>query len=284
MRPKYPFFIVIDDGGFPFAGLEDEIIPIRMEVYATILRLAKDFGMRIPVCFTMKFLDRENVSGLGAALPYLDELLGFLKENGEHIEMGYHGLKHNYEGCSGEFYCLGRGTAVPEEIQRERIRTSAEIFRSLGMPFPELFVPPCHAWENGVTDRILSEYGTKYLVSFGQLDYQGRRFIWKDSRSLEFLHREEIGVYSRHIAIPPQAFETACRLIVPRTLLTNIKFRRRLTNPLVHSYMTHIGNFMPRNYDFWARLFEWARKQPALEFCKDNRTAAELYNQLEKNG
>jgi hypothetical protein len=251
-----------------------------MDVYATILKLAKEFGMRIPVCFTMKFLDKDNISGLGAALPYLDELLFFLKENSSNIEVAYHGLRHHYEGCTGEFFCLDSGSVVPEDVQRERIRTSADIFKSLGMPFPELFVPPCHGWESGVTDKILSEYGVKYLVSFEILNYGGKKFRWVDSKFVKFLHREEIGIYSRHVRISQEAFETACRLIVPRTLLTNLKFRRRFTNPAIHSYMTHIGNFMPSNYDFWARIFEWTRNNPALAICKDNKEAVELYARL----
>ncbi len=278
---KYPFFIVVDDGGFPSSAPASVFQPADMTVqisaYETIVRLAAEFGMRIPVCFTMKYLDVHKLSACATPLPYAAELLEYLKENSRSIEFGYHGLTHEYNGCAQEFFCLDTATKVPEETQRQHIQSSAEIFKSLGMEFPKIFVPPCHAWEGEVTDRLLAEYGVKYLISFESLNYKGMQFRWSDSTCLRFLHREEFGVYARHETIPLESFVTAKKLIVPRSLKVNLLGRRRLFNPVIHSYMTHIGNFLPHNYGFWTRLFEWVLRNPDLELCKDNNAAVEAY-------
>jgi len=274
---KYPFFIVIDDGGFDFAVYENRNSKISMDVYYTILKLAREFDIKIPICFTMKYLDKENISGVGTPLEYADDLVDFLKENKKYIEIGYHGLTHKYKNHIGEFYCLDVNEPIPEKIQREHIEKSAKIFEYWNLDFPELFVPPYHAWELGVTDKLLSKFGVKYLVSFEKFRYNNYEYKWNASRYILFLPREDMGIYSYHTYLTEDRLKIAKKLILPRNIINNLRFRKRIFNKPVHSYMTHIGNFMPQNYDFWVELLNWVKDNPKLQLCRDNQNAVESF-------
>jgi len=57
----YLFFFIVDDGGFPYAIPGEEESKLDMTTY-NILKLAMECDVRIPICFTMKYLDKENIS------------------------------------------------------------------------------------------------------------------------------------------------------------------------------------------------------------------------------
>ena len=274
---KYPFFLVIDDGAQPTVESEGRIHDVGIAPYQTVLRIADRFGLRIPICFTMKYLDTKNISGCASPLKYTDELIGLLKGNRSRIEVGYHGLTHQYQNHAGEFYCLDSGSPVPGAVQQEHIDKSAEIFSAMGFDFPEIFVPPYHAWERGVTDNLVSKLGVKYLVSFSRLEYKGRAYTWDRSNSVLFLDRDDIGIYSHHITLDEPHLMLAQKLVLPRSIINNLRFRRRLINRKVHSYMVHVGNFAPQNYLFWVRLLEWVQHNPVLELCENNQRAVDLF-------
>ena len=274
---KYPFFLIIDDGAHPRVKSEGGSHDVGIAHYQTVLRIADRFGLRIPICFTMKYLDTQNISGCAGTLEYADELIGLLKGNPSRIEVGYHGLTHQYRNHAGEFYCLDTRTPVPEAAQKEHLEKSAEIFCSLGFEFPEIFVPPYHAWERGVTDDLASELGVKYLVSFSRLHYMDHTYRWKGPSSLLFLDRDDIGIYSHHRTLGEGHLRLSQKLILPRSLVNNLRFRRRVFNRRMHSYMVHIGNFAPENYPFWVKLLEWVQHNPALELCGHNQRAVDLF-------
>jgi predicted deacetylase len=274
---KFPFFIVVDDGGHPQVGLKGERDDIGISVYRTILKLAGEFQLRIPICFTMKYLDKENSSGFAEPLSYLDELIALLTENQNLIEIGYHGLTHEYDNHPGEFYCMDLHRPVPPSVQEQHLEMSAEIFSHLGIDFPELFVPPYHAWEQGVTDRLTAQFGVKYLVSFPRLSFEGRVYSWSPSRFLHFLHREDLGIYSYHKRLNDDHLKTAQKLALPRKMIDRLRLRRTFFDTRIHSYMVHIGNFFPENYPFWKKLLKWVKDHPRMELCEDNRTAVSLF-------
>jgi hypothetical protein len=278
----YPFFFVVDDGGFPHAGHAEEPRQVGMENYRTILRIAKRFSLRIPICFTMKYLDKSNISGEGTPIGYLDDLIAFLKENHDCIEIGYHGLTHEYNHHVGEFYCLDTRQAVPVDVQQEHIEKSAHVFSDLGLAFPKVFVPPYHAWEWGVTDRLVSGFGVKYLISFARKRYGNRRYQWRPSRWLRFLPREEMAIYSYHTVLNSAQIALAKKLLLPRTAVNNLSLRRTLLNVPVHSYMSHIGNFFPENYDMWVELLDWIKGQAKIKLCANNETAVDLISQFRR--
>jgi hypothetical protein len=271
---KYPFFIIIDDCGFPYVNLDDSNERIPFSVYENILNIAKEFDIRIPLCFTVQFLDINNVSGYGQPLDYAEKLIKFLKENQEYIEIGYHGLTHSLRGHRGEFYLLDIDEYVPEKVQREHIEKSDLIFQDLGFDFPKLFVPPFHAWELGVTDRILCEFGAKYIVSLENLN---DKYKLQSSRYLMFLPRIFIGIHSNDTIIDEVMLEKAKRLIIPTNLIFNIIYHGKVFNSPVHSYATHIGNFMNGNFKVWRELFNYVAKRSELRICRNNIDAIKNY-------
>jgi len=290
---KYPFFIIVDDGGFEYAVYNDEKSKIDMGTYYTILKIAKEFEIKIPVCFTMKYLDKENISGVGEPLEYLDELINFLKNNSQYIEIGYHGLTHEYEERIGEFFSLNKNEPVPEETQRNHVEKSKRIFNYWGLKFPELFVPPYHAWQEGVTDKILLEYGIKYLISQQENIYNGFRYRYMGSKYLIFLPRADLGVYSRDYSLDKNSYRKSKffgkekigdyvrKHIIPRDFFTKVRLNGFLRQDRpVHSYVTHIGNFTPSCYNFWRELFSWVKKNKKLHLCKDNYEAIRLFLEL----
>jgi len=289
---KYLFFIIVDDGGFDYAIEGEKESKLSMETYHNILKLAMEYDMRIPICFTMKYFDKENISSLGKHLGYVDELVRFLKNNRKYIEIGYHGLTHEYDDHAGEFFCLDTGNRVSEKIQRDHIEKSKQIFDYWGLKFPEIFVPPYHAWEEGVTDKILSEYGVKYLISYRNIRYSGYRYKWEGSRYLEFLPRRSLGLNGADYDVHPDMIRkiklfpekklvdfVTCH-IIPQRFLTRIRIAKSFFNKPVHSYMTHIGNFSGQPMDFWYKIFDFVINRKDLRLCKSNEEAVCLYKEL----
>jgi len=95
---RYPFFLVIDDGAFPHVD-QTSGPAITMDFYCNVLRLAKRYGMRIPICCTMKHLDIHGIySERSNILTYSKQLVSLFLENPRFIEFGHHGLTHEYDG------------------------------------------------------------------------------------------------------------------------------------------------------------------------------------------
>jgi hypothetical protein len=277
-RKVYPVLIIVDDGGLSYVDPDNSSPEVTFDAYVNIVRLAKEFKIRIPVCFTMQYLDIHNVSGYGRPVSYAKELINLLCDNQAYIEVGYHGLTHDFvKNHVGEFYLLDIHSTVPEEVQQEHIYKSRLIYKDLGWDFPKLFVPPAHAWEMGITDKILAQYGVKYLVSVQNLKYAGYTYKWAKSQYLTFLPREGLGVWSFHTYLPPSMVETVKSCLLPRSTINNLRVSGRLFSRPVHSYMTHIGNFMNGNYEFWQRFFQYVEQSPQYELARNNEDAVNKY-------
>jgi len=294
MVKKWPFFLVVDDGGFPSTDPGKHSVPITMRFYENILRLATTYGMRIPVCFTMRFLDINHISPEAAPLPYAKELITFIQENEENIEFGYHGLTHEYEGKPVEFFDIYTNSKVPSSFQSSHINESFQIIKSLSLPQPEIFVPPSHAWESGVTDKLLSQYGIKYLISCPELRFAGLKYIWNSSSFLIFLPRGTLRIYHNDINLDSGIVKRtrlgvvkvdanwAKKFICPRNIYYNLRFKKRLSALPTHSYMTHIGNFSDHAMGFWHEVFDFVMKREDIHVCKSNVEAQNYYTVLSK--
>lgn len=267
----------MDDGGFSYVDPDNPSEEITFDAYKNILELAREFEIRIPICFTMRYLDINNVSGCGQPVSYAMELIDLLGKNREYIEIGYHGLIHDNENHVGEFYLLDVHTPVSEEIQRDHVYKSSLIFKDLGWPFPKLFVPPTHAWELGTTDKILAEYGVRYLVSHPRLKYRNHTYKWYNSQYLTFLPREDMGIWSYDTLLQRHELEDVKKWILPRNMINNVLLFRRLSNKRVHSYMTHIANFKGRSYEFWKAFFQYIKQNPQYDLVKSNEDVISRY-------
>lgn len=257
---KYPFFICVDDGGFPF--IQDDIMlqkdPVPFVTYETILRLAKEFNLRIPIAFTMKYLDYQNISGFSQAISYAKKLIAFLEENCNYIEVAYHGLTHNYQNQPGEF-----SPRIPQSIQEDHIKKSKKIFESFGWSFPEIFIPPYHLWWPGVTDKILKSFGVKYIITSPK----------KKSRFLKVLPRGNLGIFSDDVNLKEGDIKRVKKYLTINSLFSNLRYHHRLSNQPFHSYITHIGNFMPSCFRFWLKFLSLINKKEDLYLVKNNQEA-----------
>ncbi|PTL34900.1 hypothetical protein CLG94_12440 [Candidatus Methylomirabilis limnetica] len=265
-----------------------------MDFYCNVLSLAKQYKMRIPLCFTMKYLDVNHIAPESSPLPYAEELIALLKENTECIEFGYHGLTHEYKNKPIEFFDTYTNSNVPYNIQRFHIQTSFQIIESLFLSKPEVFVPPGHAWQLGVTDKILSEYGIKYLISVSELKFNERSYRWMDSQFLSFLPRTSVmEIYHADINLDKGVMrrrsdgrlvlinaDSAKKAIYPRSLYYNLRHRRKFMSPPIHSYMTHIGNFSNQAMGFWREVLDSLLEREEIHVCHTNVEAEKYYKIL----
>lgn len=289
---KFPFFIIVDDGGF-MEAIPDRASQVGLGVYETILDLAREYDLCLPICVTTQWLDPE---GRGRKLPYAAELIALFRENAERLCIAYHGHTHEYCGHAGEFYCLDTNEAVPEQEQQDHIEASRRIFDFWSMPFPALCVPPYNAWEEGTTDRLLASAGVKTLVGYKTLRYKGLRYHWKGSKYLQFFPRTSIGLAGCDLAPDPfkvrkirlyprkTLLEFVKDHVRPQRLAARLRISHSLRNEPVHSYMTHIGNFFPDSMDFWRRLFDAVQENNQILFCKTYEDAAVLYERCSVKG
>jgi hypothetical protein len=293
---KFPFFFVIDDGGFDCALAPQKIGPVGLDIYRNIARLGKDFGVKIPVCFTLKYLDVKKISEFATPLPYAGELVSLLKENSSFIEIGYHGLTHEGVDGEAEFLSLIKNAHVPEQVQQSHISASAKIFESWGLQFPEIFVPPYNAWEPGVTDRLVAGVGGRYLIGVRGFSCNGHKYRWNSSEFIAFLPRTGVGLTgsdyniseatTRKIPFYPRKTisDFMQSHVIPQGLVTRLRFSKKFSLDPVHSYMTHIGNFSKGAMPVWYKIFEWAMSNSSLVVCRDNKEAVSCYRHLLNGG
>jgi len=291
-RKQWPFFIVVDDAGFPRVNPRRESPKITIDFYANILSVAKEYQIRIPLCFTLKYLDLHGVVQGSSPLPYARELIFLLKENAELVEFGYHGLTHEYDGKPVEFFDIYTNSPVPYEVQYSNILASFQIIESLNLASPEIFVPPGHAWQPGVTDKLLSQYRVKYIVSRPTFRFNQRLYRWETSQYLRFLPRTSIGISHDDLDLD-RGIRKTTRLgsvvvngewvkksICPRSLYYNLRCERRLLSTPVHSYMTHIGNFSSEAMGFWRQIFDFVLERADIHLCRTNAEAENYYRAL----
>ena len=259
-----PVFITIDDCGFNRVYPNNANTPVvSYNTYECLLELSKKYHTKIALAFTTKYLDKDNISGLGQPSPYLDKLMKLLTNNQDYIEIANHGWLHDQKNHTGEFYLIDENRPVSEDVQEESIRKSNLIYKSWGLKFPRIFIPPYNAFVPGVTDRILSRYGGKYIVSASYL--QDDNMMPKDNAGVLVLPRAWLGIITIDTDLKNSHLSQ-----VKKELLRNIGFvNNSKLDCLNQSYMTHIGNFLPDNYGFWSEIFEWIEKKPFLYLPRD---------------
>ena len=264
-----PVFITVDDCGFPRVYPDDLSTPeVGLETYESLLTLAKQHHTRIVLAFTTRYLDRNNASPCARPLPYLGKLMNLLKQNRQHLEIADHGWIHSHDNHIGEFYLVDERRPVSRHLQEQSVRRSASIYRSWGLEFPRVFVPPFGAFVPGVLDEILSQHGVEYLISTspGQRDRLVPASANGDAGGdlalkggIFWLPRSWLGVLAINTDLNRALF-TSMR----RELLTVNR-----NGGATPCRMTHIGNFLPHNRQRWQQVFEYASKKPFLYLPRD---------------
>ena len=155
--------------------------------YQALVRLAKRLGVRIGLGIVLGEWDRNNVlkdipgaSWLGKKWdnrrnqgPWLDEAAAYLRANRDNVELGMHGLCHEFWNGSvmerSEFHDQ-HGIMRSPAVIRAHLDGFAAILNDNGLPGPpRLFLPPAlnHSFGDGEESiqAILMEYGIRYVIT-----------------------------------------------------------------------------------------------------------------------
>lgn len=167
--------------------------------YEALISLGRQLGMRPLVVFVACEWDRKNLlrkipsaTWMGSAWdnsrnmgPWLEEAAHILGGNPGHIEIGVHGVGHEYwlggRLSRSEFHDR-RGVMRPREEIERHLEAFGEILDQNGLgPYPKAFVPPAlyHSFGNGSESiqRILSDFGIQYVTTIF-----GRARAWSSPR------------------------------------------------------------------------------------------------------
>lgn len=259
-----PTPLVVDDGGFSTSSPDGAGFAVGLSHYETLAELAERHGLRVPLAVTAGFVDLGNLSGEGLAGPESSRLVDFLKRHESVLPVWNHGLTHRYGDHLTEFGVRGSAVGVPEEVQARSVELSQAIFADLGLAVPQTLVPPGHAWEPGVTDRLASRAGIRAIAirefektSPGAwLVRPWRRFerAWPRSDFLGTLYRSGLGV-----AYDKRRFESwdlwkARQFARPSPRWLALLIHRTPSVRPPHHFYAHIQNFTASSVGFWDRL------------------------------
>jgi hypothetical protein len=245
--------LVVDDIGIPYSYY-DSGFKVGMDPLERILGLAEDFDVRIPVAVIAGFLDVCGVSGRVPPNQDAGRIIEFLGAHPDRLPVWNHGLTHSRSGRLTEFQVFADEDRVPEETQRESLALSQEIFREVGLGEPDTLVPPGHAWEPGVTDRLAKELGFRSIaISMGKktpfrrwLRHPGRPFerTWGASEYLESRFRLGLGISASKKDFLFKDYIKMRQYICPANGLVRLLTQRTRKSEIVpdHFY-AHIQNF-----------------------------------------
>ena len=292
MQPiPVPFFFVVDDAGFSTVLPDGRGETIEFGAYENLRILAEQFGLRIPLCFTMKFLDLDNRSGVATPLPYAEKLLAYLESHSPLFEFGDHGLTHQFEQSFYEFFNPFTGEAPPREVQEQHVACCEEIWtEGLGLPMPRIFVPPSHGWQQDVTDQAYAAVGIQHLISLPQQKASpwgsggfpgGKSFqffqpvhAWQPSSFMNFFPRSSMGLPLAGPAPGRMQTKFIKNIVASRSSLGRCFLCRKWLPWRAHSFMTHIGNFMgQKNLQFWQEFLTWVSNNPRLKLITSHDEA-----------
>jgi hypothetical protein len=259
---------VVDDGGFILDRPDGSGYRIGMECYERVLELAIRHHISIPIAVTAGFIDIHNQAGLGLCNPYANELIEFLKSHQDYLPVWNHGLTHNHNSARTEFLLYDSNEKVPEEKQRRHLELSQQIFKSVGLQLPTVLVPPGHAWEPGVTDRLAKEFGINQiairefekttLLQWLTNQRKPYRYYWQPSQHLNTIYRLGLGIPCNKYQLNRFLCWKAMRYIAPsNAILHYLIHRTKQSINMPHHYFAHIQNFiLPDAEKCWDRLIE----------------------------
>ncbi len=191
-----PLMVVVEDVGW-WQGRDGSAVnePYRtgmdrdhcLEDYRALLLLAERLRMRIQISMVLCEWDRsdllrhvptatwmgENWRNPCRREERLNEAADFLRAGGSHLEIGLHGVGHEFWNRGkmerSEFHDPA-GIMRPPKLIRQHLDAFAAIMEENGLgPFPQSFVPPAlhHSFGNGKDSfqAILRDYGVRYVTT-----------------------------------------------------------------------------------------------------------------------
>jgi hypothetical protein len=280
MKSKSPFFfLIVDDGGF-FSTEPEDGYAIDFSAYRNLVRLALEFDIQIGLACTSRYFDINGISESPNTHKDTQRIIDLLEKYRDRIIIADHGYDHVFGEGYCEFYDYKGRVKRPIHEQEKHIDQSIAIYRSIGWAAPELFVPPAHGWEPGITDRLYAERGLKYLSSYLWLKHPLKNakeltpaalvrffkpaFTYPErSNYLEILPRLGFGISSKCLRINRITWEKAFLSVFPTNRVYSLLFhRRKIVQP--HNYKAHLANFSGEtNFHGWRILLDRIAKQKA---------------------
>ena len=268
MNEKKKIVLVVDDGGLPCDDGTCGGNRIGFDAYKRVLHLAQKHQIAIPIGVTAGFLDINGVAKDSIINEDAERIISFLKENADSLPVWNHGLTHSYRGRPTEFFLYDTREKIPESVQRENLQSSQAIFESLGLARPSVFIPPGHAWEPGVTDRIAKEVGfgaiavrefeKKPLKQWLLSPHRPYKKVWHKSEHLETLWRLGLGIPSRKRKLTGFDVWKSFEYIRPSNKLVSYAVYRSWSAPhRPHHFFAHIQNFCDvESIKLWDRIIK----------------------------
>lgn len=262
--------LVFDDGGMIYSNPNNTGFKIDFEVYNRLLHLAKKNEIRIQIACNAAFFDVDNISGLGIVNPDVEKIIKIFDDNKEYLEVWNHGLNHMYKDEFTEFYSYTEG-AISEDYQREHLELSIEILKKIGLD-SKTFVPPGHAWELGVTDKIASNLGLVYIAvrefeksrlkDWIKNPFKPYKMEWEESKHMKCLFRLGLGIPFDQVDFDSKT-ESKMKTYVsnkfPYTFVANRKLK--LKYPIDH-FFAHIQNLQdPSSVPYFDRIIQHILKR-----------------------
>lgn len=266
-----PLMVVVEDAGW-WQGRDGSAVnePYRtgmdrdhcLEDYRALADLGERLGMRIQLAMVLCEWDRSELlrhvptatwMGRDWRNPWrrkerLDESADFLRAGGSHLEIGMHGVGHEFWNRGkmerSEFHNPA-GIMRPPELIRQHLDAFAAIMEenSLG-PFPRAFVPPAlhHSFGNGEDSfqAILRDYGVRYVTTIFS---RARRYAPPLHEQITW----ESGVLliERHQALTPWNIQAATPTAPPEGPVASLHWKN-----LLHSDPSRNDEVVARWGDF----------------------------------
>ena len=254
------YSLVFDDGGFIFSNPDNSGFRLNYEVYNRILKLAKLNEIKIPIACTAIFFDIDGVYSKNKINPNIDLLIDYFHQNKDYIELWNHGLTHmTSSNKMTEYYCYENG-AISKKEQEFNIRTSQKIFSKIDL-IPKTFVPPGHAWEQGVSDKIAAKYNIENIairefeksnfknwVKFNSKRYKKE---WTASTELNSLFRLGLGIaYNKTLFTKKDYLKSSHYIsnIIPFSILANRKIKLNYSIDHFFGHVQNLQNLDSINY------------------------------------
>ena len=262
--------LVFDDAGFGHVRPDGTGSPIPFGVYEHLLRLAKTTGTVIPVALTAKFIDTENVAGLGMANPYAADLIALLKENSDWLPVWHHGLTHMYGDAQTEFLLYRGCQSLSEADHSRHFNLASLIFRAQGLA-PRVLVPPGHAWVQGLTDRIAADFDI-HAIAIREFEKTSMRhwltapwkpyqMIWQPSAFIKSHFRLGLGIRYDESRFGRGHYTELRKYVTPSGALDRFSVHRTLGQVRQpHHYFAHVQNLMHSSgYDYFSSAIDLIR-------------------------
>jgi hypothetical protein len=195
------------------------------------------------------------MSNIGDVNKNIDQILDLFYKNSDFLEIWNHGLTHSSNDLATEFYNYERGS-VNVKVQDESLRLSQKIFSNAGFDITTL-VPPGHAWESGVTDRIASYYGIntiavrefekKNITQWIKSPLHPFKQTWEESRYVNTIFRLGLGIPYDLTIFSDKVFDRTKRFLNGSTLeVLRMNRFKSLHYPVDH-YFAHVQNLQNQN-------------------------------------